>query len=141
MRMCVQVAACNSNEPSTSADCSAKSLISNLAGILDSSEDKGSDLESGDNRDTQAREIKSQLKAYLKEKRASIVENPMDWWKTKLKYDKLSDLARKYLSAPPASVPSEQLFSTGHIYMKHSENASWAKRLLNCSLLDIICLF
>ena len=48
MQLCVQVAACNCNEPSTSADCSAKSLISNLAGILDSSsEDEGSDLESG----------------------------------------------------------------------------------------------
>ena len=35
----------------------------------------------------------------------------MDWWKTKLKYDKLSHLAQGYLSAPPASVPSEQLFS------------------------------
>ena len=27
----------------------------------------------------------------------------MDWWKTKLNYDKLSDLPRKYLCAPPAS--------------------------------------
>ena len=90
------VCACDCNEPSTSADCSAKSLISNLAGILDSSnEDKGSDLESGDNRDTQEREIEAPLKAYLKEKRASIDENSMEWWKTKLKYDKLSDLARE----------------------------------------------
>ena len=90
MRMCVQVAECNCSEPSTSVDCSAKSFISNLARILDSSsEDEGSDLESGDNRDTQDREIKAQLKAYLKEKRASVDENPTDWWKTKLKYDKL----------------------------------------------------
>ena len=67
------------NEPSISADCYAKSLISNLAGILDSSsEDEGSDLESGDNRDTQEPEIKAQLNPYLKEKRASIDENPMD---------------------------------------------------------------
>ena len=75
-----------------------------------------SDLESGNNRDTWECKIKAQLKTYLKEKRA-IDENPMDWWKTKLKYDKLSDLARKYLSAPPASVPIEQLFSAaGFIY-------------------------
>ena len=73
LRMLEQIAACNCNEPSTSADCSAKSLISNLAGILDSSiEDEGSDLESGNNRHTQEREIKAQLKAYLKKKRASI---------------------------------------------------------------------
>ena len=139
MRMRVQVTACYCNDPSTSADCSAKSLISNLAGILDSSsEDKGSDLKSGNNRDTQEREIKAQLKGYLKEKRASIDENPMECWKTKLKYDKLSDLARKYLSAPPASIPIEQLQSQPALNMRHSENASWAKRLLNCSLLNII---
>ena len=59
----------------------------------------------------------AQLKAYLKEMRASIGENPMNWWITKLKYDKLSDLARKYLTAPPASVPSEQFFTAaGLIY-------------------------
>ena len=77
MRMfCECECACKSL-PSTSADCSAKSLISNLAGILDSSsEDEGSDLESGANRDTQEREIKAQFKAYLKEKRASFDENP-----------------------------------------------------------------
>ena len=41
----------------------------------------------------------------------------MDWSKTNLKYDKLLDLARKYISAPPTSVPSEQLFSAaGLIY-------------------------
>ena len=69
----MQVAACNCNEPSTSAGCSAKSLISNLVGILESSsEDEGSNLESGENRDTQERKIQAQLKAYLKEKRASI---------------------------------------------------------------------
>ena len=76
LRMRVQIAACNCNEPSTSAHCSAKSLISNLAGILDSSsENEGPDLESGDYRDTQEREIKAQLKAYLMEKRAAIDEN------------------------------------------------------------------
>ena len=102
----------------TSADCSAKNLISNLAGILDSSsEDEDFDLESGNNWETQEREIKAQLKAYFKEKRASTDENLMDWRKTKLKYDKLSHLAHKYLTAPPVSVPSGQLFSpVGLIY-------------------------
>ena len=70
MQMRIQVSACNCNEPSTSADdCSTKSLISNLAGILDfSSEGEGSDLVSGDNRDTQEGEIKAQLKAYISRK-------------------------------------------------------------------------
>ena len=70
---------CICNEPSTRADCFAKSLITNQAGILDSSsEDEGSDLESEDARNTQERKIKAQLKAYRKEKRAAIDENPMD---------------------------------------------------------------
>lgn len=108
----------NINEPSTSAGCSGKSLISNLAGILDSSsEDEGSGLDLREDRDTQEQEIKAQIKSYLKEKRAPIDECPMVWWKNKFKYDKLTVLARKYLSAPPASVPSEQLFSAaGLIY-------------------------
>lgn len=105
------------NEPSTSADYPTKSLITNLARILDSSSDgEGSDVEC-EPEDTMLCEIKSQLKAYLKEKRISLEENPLDWWKSKSKFDKLTDLARKYLSAPPASVPSEQLFSAaGLIY-------------------------
>ena len=58
--MRVQIAASNCDEPSTSAGCSAKNLISNLEEILDSSsEDEGSDLDSGVNSDTQEREIKA----------------------------------------------------------------------------------
>ena len=69
------------------------------------------------------------MKAYLKEKPASIDENPLKWWKTKLKYDKLSDLARKYLSAPPASsVPSEQLFSASGLIDKPLRNRLMGKK-------------
>ncbi|GBP70306.1 Zinc finger BED domain-containing protein 4 [Eumeta japonica] len=76
------------NEPSTSADYPTKSLITNLARILDS-------LSDGDNSDDETEpevtilcQIKSQLKSYLKEKRISLNENPLDWWKSKAKFDK-----------------------------------------------------
>ncbi|GBO99014.1 Zinc finger BED domain-containing protein 1 [Eumeta japonica] len=99
------------NEPSTSADYPTKSLITNLARILDSSSDGDNSGDETEPEDTILCQIKSQLKSYLKEKRISLNENPLDWWKSKAKFDKLTELARMYLSARPASVPSEQLFS------------------------------
>ena len=44
--------------------------------------------------------------------------NAFTWWdQNKIRFKPLSSLAMKYLSAPPTSVPSEQLFSSaGDIY-------------------------
>ena len=44
--------------------------------------------------------------------------DPYSWWKlSNVRYPVLSQLARRYLSAPPSNIPSEQLFSgAGGIY-------------------------
>ncbi|KAF2898021.1 hypothetical protein ILUMI_08162 [Ignelater luminosus] len=51
-------------------------------------------------------------------KRANINENPLKWWRVDREELKiLSPIARRFLSPLPASVPSEQLFSSvGLIY-------------------------
>lgn len=55
---------------------------------------------------------------YHKEKRLGANEDPLKWWKTNnSKYPALGKLAQQYLSCPPSSVTSEQLFSVaGNIY-------------------------
>ncbi|XP_033218096.1 zinc finger BED domain-containing protein 4-like [Belonocnema kinseyi] len=49
---------------------------------------------------------------------SDLDENPLNWWKVNQSELKiLSEIARRFLSSPPASVPSEQLFSgAGLIY-------------------------
>lgn len=52
-----------------------------------------------------------------------VSESPLDGWKNmSSKYDKLTNIARKYLSAPPASVPSEQLFNAAGLIYHHLRN-------------------
>ena len=49
---------------------------------------------------------------YHKEKRLGADEDPLKWWATNItKYPTLGKLAQQYLSCPPSSVASEQLFS------------------------------
>jgi len=51
---------------------------------------------------------------YLKEKRAEIQTDPLEYWKLKQnEYPKLANLARVYLSVPAGSAASERMFSTG----------------------------
>lgn len=63
--------------------------------------------------------ILEELERYMKE---PVIDrkkgNPLEWWKNNsCHFKKLSSLARRYLSCPPSSVPSERVFSTiGNIY-------------------------
>ena len=61
----------------------------------------------------------NEVEQYLAEPLIDLkIGNPFEWWKqNSSRYPILSELARKYLSAPPTSVPSERLFSgVGQIY-------------------------
>jgi len=49
--------------------------------------------------------------------------NSLDWWReNKLKFPVLSQLAKRFLSAPATSVPSEQLFSGAGIICTPKRN-------------------
>ncbi|XP_037825370.1 zinc finger BED domain-containing protein 4-like [Lucilia sericata] len=57
-------------------------------------------------------EINEILKEYDKERKVHISQDPLLWWKKNcLKYKILVPVVRQFLSTPPGSVPSEQLFS------------------------------
>lgn len=98
--------------PSTSS-----TIQSCLAEILSASDEEEQNI-SGDNIVHDVFIVKKALlNEYNREKRLTLSENPLLWWKMHTKYNSLSTLVRQYLSPPPGSVPSEQLFSAaGLIY-------------------------
>ncbi|KAF2891579.1 hypothetical protein ILUMI_14594 [Ignelater luminosus] len=61
--------------------------------------------------------LKGLLNEYNRKKRIPISDDPLLWWKMNTKFQPLNSIARQYLSCPPCSVASEQLFSgAGLIY-------------------------
>lgn len=62
--------------------------------------------------------LKKELLSYRTKKRVNVDENPLKWWSVhREEFKILSSIARRFLSTPPGSVPSEQLFSSaGLIY-------------------------
>lgn len=86
---------------------------------------------------------KGLINEYSREKRISMNEDPLLWWKLNTKFNPLNLIARQYLSCPPSSVASEQLFSgAGLIYdpLRNRLEADKAAKLLfikyNLLLLD-----
>ncbi|XP_041841996.1 E3 SUMO-protein ligase ZBED1-like [Melanotaenia boesemani] len=56
----------------------------------------------------------TELRSYLQCANLDSEEDPLDWWREHQRlYPKLSKLAKKYLSIPATSSPSERVFSTG----------------------------
>lgn len=62
--------------------------------------------------------LKKELLAYRTKKRLNVDENPLNWWSFHIQeFKTLSPIVRRFFSSPPASAPSEQLFSSaGLIY-------------------------
>ncbi|KAL3284927.1 hypothetical protein HHI36_019059 [Cryptolaemus montrouzieri] len=65
---------------------------------------------------------KAILNEYNREKRLTLSENPPLWWKMYTKYNSLSALVRQYLSPPPGSVLSEQIFTAAGLIYDPSRN-------------------
>lgn len=54
-----------------------------------------------------------EIQSYLQESESSIHTNPLNWWRNNSnRYPNISKIAKKYLSTPATSVPSERVFST-----------------------------
>ena len=57
--------------------------------------------------------VKNELLCYRNKKRVNVDENPLKWWNVhREELKSLSPIARRFLSTPPGSAPSEQLFSS-----------------------------
>ncbi|XP_063931353.1 uncharacterized protein LOC135143417 [Zophobas morio] len=106
----------DTEQPGTSGTARKPCLKSDLAMMLDSSsEDESQEISENGSPDAV---LKKELLSYRNKARLNINENPLKWWsvnRSELKI--LYGIARRFLSPPPASVPSEELFSSaGLIY-------------------------
>ncbi|GBP76773.1 Enoyl-CoA hydratase domain-containing protein 3, mitochondrial [Eumeta japonica] len=105
----------DSERPGTSGTGRQSCLISDLAMILDSSSDDESQKTEINNPDVI---LKKELLTFRNKKRINLNECPLKWWSVnQSKYKLLSKMARKFLSAPPASVPKNE--SSGNPLLLH----------------------
>lgn len=105
-------------QPSTSKSSSSLQILESMLSVNEDQNENSSTTDDGDNLYL---EIQSHVREYKKEKRLPLNEDPLMWWKVNAhKYPHLLPIVRQYLSAPPSSVASEQLFSAaGLIYEEH----------------------
>lgn len=74
---------------------------------------------------------------YLHAPLVSRQSDPLEYWKDKATvYPLLSTIARKYLSIPPTSVPSERLFSTSGLILTDLRNRLSADKVEQLLLLN-----
>nr|XP_022900594.1 zinc finger BED domain-containing protein 4-like [Onthophagus taurus] len=102
------------NQIATSSS-SCSMLLQSVQSILSSSESEAEY--------DQLTTLKLVLQNYVKERRLSLEEDPLMWWRQNgYKYIVLLPIVRQYLSTPPSSFTSEQLFSGASlIYEKASK--------------------
>jgi hypothetical protein len=102
-------------EPSTSC------ALQTLESLLNPNEDQLDPTTTDDNSDNLRLVLQSNILEYQKEKRLPLQQDPVKWWQSNgHKYHHIVPLVRQYLSAPPSSVASEQLFSgAGLVYEEH----------------------
>jgi hypothetical protein len=102
-------------EPSTSC------ALHTLESLLNTNEDQLDPTTTDDNSDNLRLVLQSNILEYQKEKRLPLQQDPVKWWQSNgHKYHHIVPLVRQYLSAPPSSVASEQLFSgAGLVYEEH----------------------
>ena len=66
---------------------------------------------------------------YLRQPNIQRQLDPLDWWKVnQQKYPRVADIARRYLSSPSTSVPSERLFSSAGDLYSDSRNRLLGQR-------------
>ncbi|GBO99218.1 Zinc finger BED domain-containing protein 4 [Eumeta japonica] len=95
----------DSERPGTSGTGRQSCLISDLAMILDSSSDDESQKTPEINNPDVI--LKKELLTFRNKKRINLNECPLKWWSVnQSEYKLLSKMARKFLSAPPASDPN-----------------------------------
>lgn len=113
----------DNEQPSTSRACRL-TLQNELEVLLHSSDEESNSISDANSK------LKNLLNQYIKEKKVIVSQNPLDWWRTHgiNTYQEFSVLARRFLSPPPASVPSEQLFSSAGIIYKPSRNRLQAEK-------------
>ncbi|GBP12719.1 Zinc finger BED domain-containing protein 1 [Eumeta japonica] len=105
-------------QPSTSKSSASLQILESMLSVNEDQEEDSSTADDGDNL---LLKIQSHLREYKKEKRLPLHEDPLMWWNGNAhKYPHILPIVRQYLSAPPSSVASEQLFSgAGLIYEEH----------------------
>ncbi|GBP82509.1 hypothetical protein EVAR_64031_1 [Eumeta japonica] len=97
-------------------------LISDLAMILDSS----SDDESQKTPEINSPDVilKKELLTFRNKKRINLNECPLKWWSVnQSEFKLLSKMARKFLSAPPASVPTMEVYDDFLLHASCQERA------------------